>query len=71
LSARVRLSHNPTRLSGEPTARRELEDDSTPVLSVWEYVGCGYLDVLLAAGVEASIRVAREALIDKRRGPPP
>jgi hypothetical protein len=52
-----------------------LEDDSTPVLSVWEYVGCGYLnpgDVLLAAGVEASIGVAREALIesgaDHRRG---
>jgi hypothetical protein len=37
-------------------------------------MGCGYLnpgDVLLAAGVEASIRVAREALIDERRGPPP
>jgi hypothetical protein len=52
----------------------ELENDTTPVLSVWEYVGCGYLnpgDVLLAAGVEASIRVAREALIDERRGPPP
>jgi hypothetical protein len=52
----------------------ELENDTTPVLSVWEYVGCGYLnpgDVLLAAGVEASIRVAREALIEERRGPPP
>jgi hypothetical protein len=52
----------------------ELENDTTPVLSVWENVGCGYLnpgDVLLAAGVEASIRVAREALIDKRRRPPP
>jgi hypothetical protein len=52
----------------------ELENDSTPVLSVWEYAGCGYLnpgDVLLAAGVEASIRVAREALIDERHRPPP
>ena len=52
----------------------ELENDTTPVLSVWEYLGCGYLnpgDVLLAAGVEASIRVAREALIEERRGPPP
>jgi hypothetical protein len=51
-----------------------LENDTTPVLSVWEYVGCGYLnpgDVLLAAGVEASIRVAREALIDERHRPPP
>jgi hypothetical protein len=50
-----------------------LEEDSTPVLSSWEYLGCGYLtpgDVLLAAGVEASIRVAREALRDQRRGPP-
>jgi len=26
--------------------------------------------VLLAAGVEASIRAAREALLDLRRGPP-
>jgi hypothetical protein len=49
------------------------EEDSTAVLSSWEYLGCGYLnpgDVLLAAGVEASIRVAREALRDERRGPP-
>jgi hypothetical protein len=51
----------------------ELEDECTPVLSVWEYLGCGCLnpgDVLLAAGVEASIRVAREELLDLRRGPP-
>jgi hypothetical protein len=36
-------------------------------------IGSGYLnpgDVLLAAGVEASIRVAREALLDLRCGPP-
>jgi hypothetical protein len=49
------------------------EDESTPVLSAWEYIGSGYLnpgDVLLAAGVEASIRVAREALLDLRREPP-
>jgi hypothetical protein len=54
----------------------ELADDeaSTPVLSCWEYLGSGYLnpgDVLLAAGVEASLRAAREALLDARRGPPP
>lgn len=51
----------------------ELADESTPVVSVWEYIGVGYLnpgDVLLAAGVEASIRVGREALLDLRRGPP-
>jgi len=51
----------------------ELEDESTPVLPVWEYVGSGCLnpgDVLLAAGVEASIRVAREALLDLRARPP-
>jgi hypothetical protein len=39
----------------------------------WEYLGSGYLnpgDVLLAAGVEASIRVGREALMELWRGPP-
>ena|SRR5215218_2763646 len=49
------------------------ENDSTPVLSAWEYIGSGYRnpgDVLLAAGVEASLRVAREALLDLRRRPP-
>jgi hypothetical protein len=48
------------------------EDESTPVLAAWEYIGSGYLnpgDVLLAAGVEASIRVAREALQDLRCRP--
>jgi len=49
------------------------DDDSTVVLSVWQYIGSGYLnpgDVLLAAGVEASLRAGREALLDLRRGPP-
>jgi hypothetical protein len=49
------------------------DDDSTIVLSVWQYLGSGYLnpgDVLLAAGVEASLRAAREALLDLRCGPP-
>jgi hypothetical protein len=48
-------------------------DDSTVVLSIWQYLGSGYLnpgDVLLAAGVEASLRAAREALLDLRCGPP-
>lgn len=39
------------------------------MLSVWQYLGCGYLnpaDALLAAGVEASLRAAREALLDLR-----
>jgi hypothetical protein len=43
------------------------------VLSVWEYLGSGYLnpgDILLAAGVEASLRAAREALLDQRCEPP-
>jgi hypothetical protein len=43
------------------------------VLTTWQYIGSGYLnpgDVLLAAGVEASIRVAREALHDLRCRPP-
>jgi len=49
------------------------DDDSTPVLASWTYVGSGYLnpgDVLLAAGVEASLRAAREALIELRQRPP-
>jgi hypothetical protein len=48
-------------------------DGATVVLSVWQYLGSDYLnpgDVLLAAGVEASLRAAREALLDRRRGPP-
>jgi hypothetical protein len=57
----------------EPPQDGEVDDESTVVLSVWQYLGCGYLnpgDVLLAAGVEASLRAAREALRDLRRGPP-
>jgi hypothetical protein len=49
------------------------DDDSTPVIGFWTYVGSGYLnagDVLLAAGVEASLRAAREALLDLRVRPP-
>jgi hypothetical protein len=49
------------------------EDDSTVVVAFWRYLGSGYLnpgDVLLAAGVGASLRVAREALLDLRRAPP-
>jgi len=48
------------------------DDESTPVLATWQYIGSGYRnpgDVLLAAGVEASIRVAREALHDRRCRP--
>jgi hypothetical protein len=58
----------------DPDDAGEQEDDSTPVLSCWEYLGSGYLnpgDVLLAAGVEASLRAAREALLDVRRDRPP
>ena len=49
------------------------DDDSTVVLSVWQYLGSGYLnpgDILLAAGVAASLRAAREALLDRRCEPP-
>jgi hypothetical protein len=55
---------------GEPSEDGEVND---VVLSGWQYLGSGYLnpgDVLLAAGVEASVRAAREALLDLRRGPP-
>jgi hypothetical protein len=52
----------------------QAEDDETvAVLASWQYLGSGYLnpgDALLAAGVEASLRAAREALLDLRRGPP-
>jgi hypothetical protein len=57
----------------QPPDDAEVKDDSTEVLSVWQYIGSGYLnpgDVLLAAGVEASLRAAREALLDLRGGPP-
>jgi hypothetical protein len=48
------------------------DEDSTPVVAFWQYLGSDYLnpgDALLAAGVEASLRAAREALLDVRRGP--
>jgi hypothetical protein len=51
----------------------EHEDDSTPVLAFWQYLGSGYLnpgDALLAAGVEATLRAAREALLEARARPP-
>jgi hypothetical protein len=58
----------------QPPDDADVNDEaSTVVLSVWQYIGCGYLnpgDVLLAAGVEASVRAAREALLDLHRGPP-
>jgi hypothetical protein len=57
----------------QPPEDDEVDDESTVVLSVWQYLGSGYLnpgDVLLAAGVEASLRAAREALLDLRSGPP-
>ncbi len=43
------------------------------MVAAWEYVGSGYLnpgDVLLTAGVEASLRTVREALLDLRVRPP-
>jgi hypothetical protein len=46
---------------------------SSPLLSSWRYLGSGHLnpgDALQAAGVEASLRAAREALLDLRRGGP-
>jgi hypothetical protein len=49
-------------------------DDLTVVLSVWEYIGSGYLnpgDAMLAAGIEASLQAAREALLDLRCALPP
>jgi replication initiator protein RepSA len=62
-----------TRAKWRADRDEQLDDDTTPVLATWQYIGSGYLnpgDVLLAAGVEASIRVAREALQDLRCRPP-
>jgi replication initiator protein RepSA len=45
------------------------DEASTVVVAAWDYVGSGYLnpgDALLAAGVEASLRTAREARLDQR-----
>jgi hypothetical protein len=58
----------------EPPDDNDEEDESTPVMAAWTYLGSGYLnagDVLLAAGVEASLRTAREALLELRHGHPP
>jgi hypothetical protein len=58
---------------GQPPNNTGNAGDTTAVLSFWQYIGSGYLnpgDVLLAAGVEASLRAARDALLDLRCGPP-
>jgi hypothetical protein len=51
----------------EPT---DNDEDATVVVAAWDYIGSGYLnppgDALLAAGVEASLRTAREARLDQR-----
>jgi hypothetical protein len=70
--ARWRADRDQPDGDGDGEGDGELEDDSTPVFAVWEYLGSGYLnpgDVLLAAGVEASIREGREARLDMRCGP--
>jgi hypothetical protein len=57
----------------QPPDDAQDDSDTTVVLSVWEYLGSGYLnpgDILLAAGVAASLRAGREALLDRRCGPP-
>jgi hypothetical protein len=56
----------------QPDDEPDDDDDTVPVLASWQYIGSGYLnpgDALLAAGVEASLRAAREALLDAHRGP--
>jgi hypothetical protein len=50
----------------------EADDESTVVLSAWEYIGSGYLnpgDAMLAASIESSLQVGREALVDLRCAP--
>jgi hypothetical protein len=61
-------------VTGRTSPTRPDVEDSTAVLASWQSLGSGYLnpgDALLAAGVEASLRAAREALLDARRAAPP
>jgi hypothetical protein len=70
---RAARAANRARQDQPPDDAEVNDDDSTVVLSAWQYLGSGYLnpgDVLLAAGVEASVWAAGEALLDLRRGPP-
>jgi hypothetical protein len=51
----------------------EVDGEPIVVLSVWQYIGSGYLnpgDAMLAASIECSLQVAREALLDLRCAPP-
>lgn len=44
------------------------------MLSVWEYIGSGYLnpdDAMLAASIEASLQAGREPLLDLHCETPP
>jgi hypothetical protein len=53
--------------------RAGADQDPTPILGAWEYIGSGYLgpaDALLAAGVEVHLRDRRDALRGERRAPP-
>jgi hypothetical protein len=57
----------------QPPENTEGRDESTVVLSAWEYIGSGYLnpgDAMLAASIESSLQVGREALLDLRCAPP-
>jgi hypothetical protein len=63
----------PLHRAREDAPSGDADQAGATVLSVWQYVGSGYLnpgDMLLAADVEASLRAAREALADLRHGPP-
>jgi hypothetical protein len=58
---------------GEPDDSSVGGDASTVVLSAWEYIGSGYLnlgDAMLAAGIEASLQAGREALLELRCASP-
>jgi hypothetical protein len=69
---RASASYAPPASPTETKPPDDADDDGrTIVLSVWQYLGSGYLnsgDALLAAAVEASLQAAREALLDLQRG---
>jgi hypothetical protein len=59
--------------AGQDQPAGDTDDESMAVLSVWQYLGAGAPQPRRrppGGGVGASLRAAREALLNLRRGPP-